>query len=219
MPTPFITFRSLSHIRNVKHGFTTRNDNIDLNCEREEAVSRLRPFYEQAIDALGFSPRNFVSLEQVHGDKVIVIDSPNTSTQPFAEADGLVTFKSNLLLGIFVADCCAVFITDIYGKGVSVVHSGKKGSELSIIKNAIIKFNDHGIPSSDLLVQLSPCIGPPNYEVDFVNAIFEDCVSCGVAKASIYIDSRCTSQHLDLFYSYRMEQGKTGRMLAMIGKR
>ena len=219
MSKSFITFRSLSHIGNVKHGFTTRNDNIDVNCEREEAVSRLRPFYEHAIDALGFHRHNLVFLEQVHGDKVIVIDSSNTSNQPFAEADGLVTFKSNILLGIFVADCCAVFVTDKDGKGVSVVHSGKKGSELSIIRNAIMKFNDHGIPSSDLLVQLSPCIRPPNYEVDFVNAIFEDCISCGVPKSSIYLDSRCTSQHLDLFYSYRMERGKTGRMLAMIGKR
>ena len=219
MSKTFITFRSLSHVGNVKHGFTTRNDNIDVNCEREEAVSRLRPFYEHAIDALGFIRHNFVFLEQVHGDKVIVIDSSNTSTQPFAEADGLVTFKSNILLGIFVADCCAVFVTDKDGKGVSVVHSGKKGSELSIIRNAIMKFNDHGIPSSDLLVQLSPCIRPPNYEVDFMNAIFEDCISCGVPKSSIYLDSRCTSQHLDLFYSYRMERGKTGRMLAMIGKR
>ena len=219
MPKPFITFRSLSHIGNVKHGFTTRNDIIDVNCERREAVSRLRPFYEQAIHSLGFNRHSFVFLEQVHGDKVIVIDTPNTSSQPFAEADGLVTFKSNILLGIFVADCCAVFVTDKYGKGVSVVHSGKKGSELSIIRNAIMKFNDHGIPSSDLLVQLSPCIRPPNYEVDFMNAIFEDCISCGVPKSSIYLDSRCTSQHLDLFYSYRMERGKTGRMLAMIGKR
>ena len=218
MPKPFITFRSLSNIGNVKHGFTTRNDIIDVNCERREAVSRLRPFYEQAIDSLGFNRHNFVFLEQVHGDKVIVIDSPNTSSQPFAEADALVTFNSNILLGIFVADCCAVFVTDKYGKGVSVVHSGKKGSELSIIKNAIMKFNDHGIPSSDLLVQLSPCIRPPNYEVDFVNTIFEDCISCEVPKSSIYLDSRCTSQHLNLFYSYRMEKGKTGRMLAMIGK-
>ena len=111
MSTPFITFRSLSHIRNVKHGFTTRNDNIDVNCEREEAVSRLRPFYEQAIDALGFSPRNFVSLEQVHGDKVIVIDSPNTSTQPFAEADGLVTFKYCLVYSLQIV---VPYLSQIY---------------------------------------------------------------------------------------------------------
>ena len=43
MRTPFITFRSLRHIGNVKHGFTTRNDNIDVNCEREEVVLRLKP--------------------------------------------------------------------------------------------------------------------------------------------------------------------------------
>ena len=64
MPTPFITFRSLSHIRNVKHGFTTRNDNIDVNCEREEAVLRLRPFYEQAIEALGFSVIGYLSSKE-----------------------------------------------------------------------------------------------------------------------------------------------------------
>ena len=117
----------------------------------------------------------------------------------------------------FVADCCAVLIADRRGRGVSIVHSGKVGSELGIIKKAIRKFNDQGIISSDLIVQLSPCIRPPAYEIDFANTIIHDSLSLGVPEQSIFDANECTSLDLEKFYSYRIEKGFTGRMLGLIG--
>ena len=79
-------------------------------------------------------------------------------------------------------------------------------------------FKENGVCPADLIIQLSPCIKPPAYEVDFVKMITDDCLSCGVSENSLFVDPRCTSKDANLFYSYRRERGKTGRMLALIGK-
>ncbi|MDN8848054.1 laccase domain-containing protein, partial [Staphylococcus aureus] len=40
----------------------------------------------------------------------------------------------------------------------------------------------------------------------------------GVPKDNIYITDYATSEDLSLFFSYRVEKGDTGRMLAFIGQ-
>jgi copper oxidase (laccase) domain-containing protein len=66
-----------------------------------------------------------------------------------------------------------------------------------------------------LIVQLSPCIRPPHYEIDFAAEIVRQAHAAGVTK--VYDDGVCTACHPDLYYSYRAEKGKTGRMLALLG--
>ena len=96
-----------------------------------------------------------------------------------------------------------------------MVHSGKKGTELSIVSKAIREMSaKFGSDPGDLIVQLSPCIRPPHYEVDFAAAIVEQCRAAGVKK--VHDSGVCTACHLDLYYSYRAEKGKTGRMLALL---
>ena len=219
MSERFITFKSLNDLKNVKHCFTTRSPAIDVNCDKNEALIRLKSYYEKAIALLGFTYDKFIHLDQVHSDNVIIVNNADKAAQSLVEGDALITFERNILLGVFVADCCAVFISDKEGRGVSVVHSGKRGSELSIVKKTITTFKENGVCPADLIIQLSPCIKPPAYEVDFVKMITDDCLSCGVSEKSLFIDPRCTSKDANLFYSYRRERGKTGRMLALIGKK
>ena len=66
-----------------------------------------------------------------------------------------------------------------------------------------------------MIVQLSPCIRPPHYEVDFAAEIIRQCRALGVQH--IHDSGTCTACDLARYYSYRAEQGKTGRMLAVIG--
>jgi copper oxidase (laccase) domain-containing protein len=61
---------------------------------------------------------------------------------------------------------------------------------------------------------LSPCIRPPDYEVDIPNAISAQAAAAGVGN---FIDCGLnTASDLPRFYSYRKELGKTGRMMALI---
>jgi copper oxidase (laccase) domain-containing protein len=75
-----------------------------------------------------------------------------------------------------------------------------------------------GSKPEDIVVQLAPCIRPPAYEVDFAAAIRQQARDAGVKAENVYDDLTCTSSDPQRFYSYRMEKGKTGRMLALLGK-
>jgi copper oxidase (laccase) domain-containing protein len=64
------------------------------------------------------------------------------------------------------------------------------------------------------VVQLSPCIRPPFYEVDFAAQIVAQLKAGGVRR--IYDCGENTGADLERFYSYRVERGLTGRMLAFL---
>jgi copper oxidase (laccase) domain-containing protein len=143
------------------------------------------------------------------------VDLPVESDVQFAGCDGIITNQREVALGIHVADCCAVYIVDPKKPAIGLVHSGKKGTELGVVANAIAQMKAHfGSNPADLVVQLSPCIRPPHYEVDFAAKIIGQCRAQGVKQ--IHDSGICTACHPDLYYSYRAEKGKTGRMLALL---
>ena len=143
------------------------------------------------------------------------VDLPIESDVQFAGCDGIITDQRKVALGIHVADCCAVYIVDAKKPAIGLVHSGKKGTKLGVVVNAIGQMKAHfGSNPADLVVQLSPCIRPPHYEVDFAAEIIGQCRAQGVKQ--IHDSGICTACHLDLYYSYRAEKGKTGRMLALL---
>jgi copper oxidase (laccase) domain-containing protein len=127
----------------------------------------------------------------------------------------LITNQRGVCLGIYVADCCAVYLVDPVRSAIGLVHSGKKGTELGIASKAIESMAEHfGSHASDLIVQLSPCIRPPHYEIDFAADIVRQCRELGVS--SVHDSAVCTACDLDRYYSYRAEKGRTGRMLAFL---
>lgn len=143
------------------------------------------------------------------------IDLPVESDVRFAGCDGIITNQRKVALGIHVADCCAIYIVDPKKPAIGLVHSGKKGTELGVVANAIAQMKAHfGSNPAELVVQLSPCIRPPHYEVDFAAEIIGQCRAQGVKQ--IHDSGICTACRVDLYYSYRAEKGKTGRMLALI---
>jgi copper oxidase (laccase) domain-containing protein len=99
---------------------------------------------------------------------------------------------------------------------IGLAHAGKEGTRLGVVPAAIETMRaQFGSRAPDLVVQLSPCIRPPDFEVDFAAEICRQCERCGVE--SIHDDGTSTAGDLTRFYSYRMEKGRTGRMLALLG--
>ncbi len=96
------------------------------------------------------------------------------------------------------------------------VHSGKDGSALAYVSKSIQQMRERfGSDAADLVVQLSPCIRPPHYEIDFAARIVEQCRGEGLTQ--IHDTGVCTACDIESYYSYRAEKGKTGRMLALLG--
>ncbi len=209
-------FPALNAIANIRHAFIERVPGIDVSQDKAEALKRLEVVQRDARREIGIGDWPLLTAQQVHGDKIAVIDRPIGRDDEFAGCDGLITNQNRLALGIHVADCCAVYLVDPRTPAIGLVHSGKKGTELAIAAKAIERMRERfGSNPADLIVQLSPCIRPPHYEIDFAAQIVEQCRAAGAKQ--IHDSGVCTACDIGLYYSYRAEKGKTGRMLALLG--
>ena len=212
---PFEQFPALGAIAMCRHVFTQRIPGIDVSHDKTEALKRLDVAHREIRRAIGVSNWPLLTAEQIHGNKITVVDTSPDKDQYFAGCDGFITNQTGLALGIHVADCCAVYIIDPKTPAIALVHSGRKGTGLGVVTNAITQMIERfGSNPAELIVQVSPCIRPPHYEVDFAAEIVRQCRELGVTE--IHDSGICTACHVDLYYSYRVEKGKTGRMLALL---
>jgi purine-nucleoside/S-methyl-5'-thioadenosine phosphorylase / adenosine deaminase len=211
-------FPSLTELSFVRHGFVGRVAGIDVATDRAEALSRLDAAHRTLRADLGFAANSFATAEQIHGARMAVIDQPLSGERCFEGVDGLITNQVGVSLGIYVADCCAIFLVDPLRHCLGLVHSGRKGTELAIVERAIGTMRERfGSVPCDLVIQLSPCIRPPHYEVDFAAEIVRQVRGSGVEQ--VHDSGRCTACDLSRYYSYRAENARTGRMLALLALR
>ena len=212
-PLPIETFPALASASAVRHAFLGRIAGVAVDVDRALALQRLDEHHAAARRQLGLDGRRFVIGEQTHSREIAVVDAATVRTVPIV--DGLITTDPSVCLGIYVADCCAVYLVEPERRVIALLHSGRKGSELGITAAAIARLrDDFGCDPARLRVQLSPCIRPPHYEVDFAASIRAQCAAAGVRE--IHDCGTCTAAAPDRYYSYRAERGKTGRMLALL---
>ncbi len=213
----WMTFPLLDALPGFVHRFTLRHPTIPVDAERAEVVERLWAWHREQAEAMGFAPESLCIAEQVHGRGVAVVhEAPD---QPIPQVDGIIAGRPGLLIGIYVADCGAIYLADPVSGAWGVLHSGKKGSELGIAEVGIRVMQEHfGAKPENIRVQLAPCIRPPAYEIDFAAQIRQSCLAAGIQPMHYQDCGICTSSDPARYYSYRQEKGRTGRMLALLGR-
>src|ERR1017187_5100032 len=161
----FERFAALSELPDCRHVFTRRIPGIDVSHDKAEVLRRLDAVHREIRESVGMGDWPLLTAEQVHGDKIEIVDRPIESDRHFAGRDGFITNQRGIALAIYVADCCAVYIVALVTPAIGLVHSGKKGTELAIAAKAIEQMTARfGCESANMIVQLSPCIRPPHYE-------------------------------------------------------
>jgi polyphenol oxidase len=204
-------FPALEDLGIIQHGFTLRVPGLDVKTDRETALERIAGYHQTVLQCLG--PRTSKTAQQIHSHGVAVVD--RESPEKTQGVDALITNDPEVVLGIYVADCCAIYLVDPVRNVIGIAHSGRKGTEQNIAGMTLERMGaGFGSAPEDLVVQLSPCIRPPFYEVDFAAQIVAQLQAGGVRR--IYDCRENTGADLERFYSYRMEKGSTGRMLAFL---
>jgi YfiH family protein len=207
-------------------GLSTRDPNENVQ------VNRCRLFA-----AAGFSTGQLVIAGQVHGSKIKVA----TEAGLYPGYDGLVTRVPGLLLCISAADCAAVLLTDAEARVIGACHSGWRGTVANISGKTVVAMAEMGSEPSRLKAYISPCISMANFEVgpevaaqfdetfvhhlpdepkprvDLKAVIASQLEEAGVVPQNIEISPHCTMGETDTFFSYRAENGLTGRMMGFIG--
>lgn len=162
------------------------------------------------------------------------------------EADALVTGCSGVPLASFYADCVPLFILDPVRRVVALAHAGWKGTVLRIGGKVVeVMAERFGSRPGDCLAGIGPAIGPCCYEVDelVVELLRESfagwnklvhptgrgkwkldlweanrmtLIGAGLKPENITLAGLCTACRTDLFFSYRAEGGRTGRMASLL---
>ena len=199
---PFETFAPLVQLDFITHAFTQR-------CADD---TKSDAYQDIVLEALGFSKDAFASAEQPHGNGVAVV------TEPISRApavDALITRVFNLPLLIRCADCAAVYIVDPVTPVIGLAHSGKAGTRANVAGSLLASMKQHfGTKPSNCRAVISPSIGPCHYEMDLWSGIESQLRNAGLTD--IHNPRVCTACHLDRYFSYRAEKGKTGRMIAVL---
>ncbi len=163
-----------------------------------------------------------------------------------AKTDGLMTDSSNILLSSYYADCTPVSFLDPSNKVVALAHAGWKGTLGEIAKKMVGKLKKvYNTDPNELLVAVGPAVGQCCYEVgvevadlfkdkfayankiieenkkekyllDLKKANFMQLRDAGMKDENIIVNQLCTSCNQKLFFSYRREGSKTGRMASLI---
>src|SRR5438105_4175082 len=120
-------FPAIDALEDALHAFILRVPGLDVRTDREMALQRLDAFHE--IARRSFGTRQFRIAEQVHGNSAAVVTVE--SAPKSARVDALLTRDPDVLLGIYVADCCAVYLVDPKRRAIGLVHSGRKGTALN----------------------------------------------------------------------------------------
>jgi YfiH family protein len=196
------TFPALQ-LAGVRHGFSTRSS---------EGLDQLEDELNATFTKAGIPMVDAVHAEQPHGNRAQAVYTPLGIRVP--DVDALATSVPRLPLVVRVADCGPVYFYDPIQQVIAVAHSGRKGTEGNIVAATIACLKEtYETHPENLIVQLGPCIRPPHYEINFAAEIERQARACGVRH--YYDCGVCTASHLDRYYSYRAEKGKTGRMWAV----
>lgn len=178
--------------------FECKSDNklmlYSTKCNEERFLERFKP----------------ILLKQVHSDEIIDVDKDSARI-----GDGLLTQRSNLAIGIKIADCLPVYLYN--ETKICIIHCGWQGIIKGIAKKAAGLMDEYKY-------LLGACIEPCCYEVrkdtaefftqqyknavirrnrkyfiDLKGSVIED---LGEEKLIASLDF-CTKCHPEYFYSYR----------------
>ena len=175
-------------------------------------------------------------LKQVHGADLVLADCECTE----AEADACWSDVSERACAVLTADCLPVLFCNRSGTRVAAAHAGWRGLVGGVLENTAAIFDDS---PDTLMAWLGPAISPPCFEVgpevreaflahdpkaesafvagqggrwfaDIYTLARQRLATLGIYD--VYGGNYCTVRQEDLFFSYRRDGAKSGRMASVI---
>jgi YfiH family protein len=186
--------------------------------------------------AIGLGADRVVWMNQVHRDRVEVVDGPRDAAVD--DTDALVTSTPRLALAVVTADCVPVLLADARAGVAAAVHAGRVGAQRGVVARAVEAMLRLGAQAGDISALLGPAVSGRNYEVpsamaDEVEAALPGSrtttaagtagldLRAGIAcqlrdldVTSIDIDPRCTVADPTLFSHRR--GAPTGRLASLV---
>lgn len=237
-------------------GFTTRHEGIsrppynslNLGATTQDQQHNVEGNRSLMTRAFGVAQEALVTVRQVHGSDILVIDAPNDDYSHFLtlESDAIITNQPGVMIGVCVADCAPILLMDPEKRVIAAVHAGWQGTAAGLVSKTVAGMKSlFDCNPSALQAAIGPCIskccyevdapvkqafaqspvsweacaelnGDGKWQIDLAAANRELLISAGVPAAAIQVSDLCVSCHRELFFSYRRDDGETGRQMGFI---
>jgi YfiH family protein len=236
-----------------QHGFFGRKGGVSqgdyesLNCSYSVGDEPGRVTHNLTLIAghFGISLEGLLTVNQVHGRRVIDVgESPTTTQIGKTEADALVCTSGDYAIGVRTADCVPVLVGCRDTGAVAAIHAGWRGVVSGVIPETIARLAGKGASVAAMVAAVGPHIGLGAFEVSpdvaheldsvapHANAVewtvgrrphvrlsrlvASQLMSSGLGPDHIDVIETCTySNHLELF-SFRRDGQRSGRQLSAI---
>jgi YfiH family protein len=156
----------------IRHAFFTRRGGVSagmfasLNCgfgsgDDPANVTRNRAI---AADRLGLAEDRLITCHQIHSATVLTVETP-WRREASPRADGMVTDRPGIGLGVLAADCAPVLFADPRAGVIGAAHGGWRGALGGVMEATVAAMTALGAEPSRIRAGIGPCIAQETYEV------------------------------------------------------
>lgn len=223
------------------HAFTTRKGGVsglpkaalNLSDKKDKRV-HVQENQRRLLESMGLLGTPLVLGRQIHSDKRYWI-SEKMIPKKFPEVDAFASRRSDVLVGVKVADCVPILLADPQTKLFAAVHAGWRGTLARIVQKTISDFKKKGAIPKNMIATIGPAAcgdcyevgndvmqhfkkefpiwkrfvrpmkGTPKFYLNTQEANRQQLLESGVLAKNIYVASFCTMHHNNLFFSHRKE--------------
>lgn len=173
----YLQFKILMQYPEITHAYILGLDknfkilaNPQNECEKNKN-ELAKNDYKKICKELNLNYNNIVNTNQKHTDNIQIINKKINDNEPdfnmYANTDGLITNKKDIILSTINADCILLLFYDPVKKVIANVHSGWRGTLQRISVKTVEKMKkEFNCNPQDIICCMSPCIGKDHFEVD-----------------------------------------------------
>lgn len=218
-------------------------DSLNVGGTVGDDAARVAENRRRAFLALDLNLASAFDVWQVHSADIVVVDQPRGDA-PLIRADGMVTRTPGLTLFMRFADCVPIFVLDPVRRAIGMAHAGWLGTVRQAARQLVRTMVEAcGSHPPDLVAGLGPSVAAHHYPVGpevvaAVEAALGPSASEHLSRVEgrthldlwsanralletegvrqIELSGHCTACEPGLWYSHRRDQGRTGRLAALL---
>jgi YfiH family protein len=159
-------------LADVPHAFLGRRGGVstgvcaglNVGFGSDDDPAAIRENRRRALAAVA-SGAPLVTVHQIHSATALYAAAPwPGGGRP--EADGIVTDRPGLALGILTADCTPILLADRAAGVIGAAHAGWKGALSGIVEATVALMERYGADRARIVAAVGPVIARKSYEVD-----------------------------------------------------
>lgn len=228
-------------LKGAQHFFTTR-ESVVTPKEQSQLQKLCNENINDIANYLGITPDCIIAPEQTHSANIAVAHKGSL----YPQTDALILEDKDIAILLNFADCTPVVLYDTINNIGAIAHAGWRGTAASIAKKtAEFMIQNYASKPENITAVIGPAISMKNYQVDKevfnkVSASLEnkytDYFLADNTTGKYNLDLKTVNQHqleelglktidkceyctydsVDVFFSYRRENGKTARHSAVL---